>query len=408
MFRFLHIADVHLGSPFAGLSVREPQVAERFARATRDAFSNLVDRAIAEGVAFVVIAGDLYDGAWRDAGIGLFFNRQAARLDRAGIRTFVIRGNHDAESVVRKSVPLPDGVESFGTAKATTIRIGDLKVALHGQSYAERAATENLAASYPAPVPGHFNIGVLHTSLAGHAEHETYAPCSLAELVGHGYDYWALGHIHAHGVLNAHPHVVFAGNVQGRHARETGPKGAVLVTVADGTVTECRHVAADVVRWASIEVDATGAETWDAVLARVGDEAGVALAAAGERPVALRVRVVGETRLAAELSARASDLRTEVEAVCQHGGDVWIESVRSRAKASVAPPLAAELTADPGFDLASMLDEASRDARVLSALGDDLEAVLRRLPGDEALDADLPDIVAEARDLVRVSLGGDE
>src|SRR2546428_9143418 len=117
-FKFLHAADLHLGSPFTGLALKDEAVARRFAAASRDAFSDLVTTAIDAGVAFVVIAGDVYDGEWKDTSIGLFFNREVARLERSGIPLFVLKGNHDAESVVTKTISLPASVSQFPTANA--------------------------------------------------------------------------------------------------------------------------------------------------------------------------------------------------------------------------------------------------------------------------------------------------
>jgi DNA repair exonuclease SbcCD nuclease subunit len=175
-FTFLHAADLHLGSPLIGLSLKDPEVARRFAAASREAFSDLVTQAIAANVAFVIVAGDVYDGEWRDTSIGLFFNRQVARLDRAGIPVFLLKGNHDAESVVTKTISLPDSVSQFPTSRPGTFRIEDLKVALHGRGFPDRAVPENYALGYPDPVPGWVNIGVLHTSCDGRPGHAVYAP----------------------------------------------------------------------------------------------------------------------------------------------------------------------------------------------------------------------------------------
>jgi DNA repair protein SbcD/Mre11 len=119
-FRFIHAADLHLGSPFDGLAIKDRVIAERFAAATRDAFSELVRRAIEEEVAFFIVAGDVYDGEWRDNSIGLFFNREVARLDRTGIPVFLLKGNHDADSVVTKSITLPTSVSQFDTRRPSS------------------------------------------------------------------------------------------------------------------------------------------------------------------------------------------------------------------------------------------------------------------------------------------------
>src|ERR1700691_6697677 len=166
-FTFLHAADLHLGSPFTGLALKDEEVARRFAAASREAFTDLVTHAIEGEVAFIVIAGDVYDGEWKDTSIGLFFNREVARLDRAGIPLFLLKGNHDAESVVTKTISLPASVVQFPTNKAKTFRSGELNVALHGRSFPDRVVNENYALSYPDPVPGWFNMGVLNTSCDG-------------------------------------------------------------------------------------------------------------------------------------------------------------------------------------------------------------------------------------------------
>jgi DNA repair exonuclease SbcCD nuclease subunit len=169
-FTFLHAADLHLGSPFTGLALRDETLARRFAKASRDAFSQLVSHAIENHIAFVIIAGDIYDGEWKDTSIGLFFNREMARLDRARIQVFVLKDNHDAESVVTKSISLPGNVFQFPT-KSKTFRIEELEVALHGRSFSDRAMTENIVLDYPDPVSRWFNIGVLHTSCDGRPGH---------------------------------------------------------------------------------------------------------------------------------------------------------------------------------------------------------------------------------------------
>ena len=71
-FSFIHAADIHLDSPLSGLSAYEGAPVELLRNAPRAAFSNLIDEAIRERVDFMVIAGDLYDGSWKDFNTGLF------------------------------------------------------------------------------------------------------------------------------------------------------------------------------------------------------------------------------------------------------------------------------------------------------------------------------------------------
>ena len=173
---FIHAADLHLDSPLRGLDRYDGAPVEEIRGATRRAVENLVDLAIAQSVDFLLIAGDIYDGDWRDYNTGLFFLAQMSRLRESGVQVFFIRGNHDAASQITRRLALPDHVRKFSTRKAHTITLDDLGVAIHGQGFSNRAVDEDLSQEYPAPVPGMLNIGLLHTSATGREGHDTYAP----------------------------------------------------------------------------------------------------------------------------------------------------------------------------------------------------------------------------------------
>jgi predicted phosphodiesterase len=299
--------------------------------ATRAAFRNLVALALEERVAFVLIAGDLYDGDWQDWRTGLFFTEQVARLAHAGIPVVMIKGNHDAASVITRHLRLPEGVGLLPHDHCGRVVLDDCGVAIHGQSFATKSVGEDLTRHYPAPLPGFFNIGLLHTALTGRPGHADYAPASIEGLVARGYDYWALGHVHAREVVRAgDPWIVFPGNLQGRQAREDGPKGASLVTVEDGLVTAVEHRALDAVRWARLRITLGDEADLDAALARLSPVLAAALDAAEGRPLAARVMFCGPTRLHAALLGAVDELRQGVIAEGRHfGADrVWIEEVR--------------------------------------------------------------------------------
>src|SRR5262249_25263593 len=148
-----------------------------------------------------------------------FLRGELARLGKAGIRAVLIKGNHDAESRITAALSLPDNARVLREDRPETVVFDDLpqRTAIHGQSFRAGPIAENLAAAYPPPVKGALNIGLLHTSLGGHAEHAAYAPCSEGDLRTRGYGYWALGHIHKGAVVARDPWIVYPGNIQGRH-----------------------------------------------------------------------------------------------------------------------------------------------------------------------------------------------
>jgi exonuclease SbcD len=316
-FKFVHAADIHLDSPLLGLRSRSPEYAERVQQASRKAFDNLVALAIDENARFLLLAGDLFDGNLRHVPTGHFFLDRMRRLEEAGVEVFIVAGNHDAENEFASRLTLSPNVCLFDRKRAETRILGDVDVAIHGHSFRERAVTDNIARDYPSPSDGHFNIGLLHTACAGsEGEHAVYAPCTLEQLVNHGYDYWALGHVHARAVLSEYPHVIYPGNLQGRHARETGSKGATLVTVSDGRVEDHVHRDLDVIRWASLSVDVAGVAGRPALLDLIRTTLIVEAVLAGGRPLAIRLKLVGLSADHASLLLDRGGLRGDIEALC--------------------------------------------------------------------------------------------
>jgi DNA repair exonuclease SbcCD nuclease subunit len=336
MFRFLHTADIHLDSPLKGLEAHEDAPVDEIRGATRRAFDNLIDLAIEEEVDFVLIVGDLYDGDWKDYNTGLFFAGRMGRLAKAGIKVFIVSGNHDAASQITRAMPLPDNVTRFSHKKPQSVTLEDLGVVVHGRSYSSRAVTENLASQYPPRDAGLFNIGLLHTSLTGREGHEDYAPCTVDDLKSKGYDYWGLGHVHRREVVADDPWIIFPGNIQGRHIKETGIKSATLVTVEDGRITKVEERALDVLRWAVCEADLSECETTDSVYAAVRQAFEQELDLADGKTLALRLVLSGKCPVHAQLLDRTAQWTEEFRGIAASHGDVWLEKVKFHTSRKVS------------------------------------------------------------------------
>lgn len=381
--KFIHAADLHLDSPLRGLDAYEGAPVERLRGASRLALSALVDLALAQQVACVLLAGDIYDGDWADFRTGLYFREQMVRLCRAGVRVFIVKGNHDAASQITRQLPEVEGVHLFSAQRAESVELPGLGVVVHGRSFPNRAVPEDLVPQYPAPWPGHFNIGVLHTSLTGREGHDPYAPTTVDVLRDKGYDYFALGHVHAREVVHERaPRIVFPGNLQGRHAKETGPKGCELVTVEGGAIVAAEFVALDVVRWHQLTLDVAGLSTL-ADLARACAQAmRRAAAEAPERLHAMRVHLAGRSVLHAVEAAQPGTLAAAVQAAAQDldGLDVWIESV-PLALASPRDRAAEALRDDAVGEVVRLVDEWLADPDALQAWYRGQVDGMRALPG---------------------------
>lgn len=381
--KFIHAADIHLDSPLSGLAAYKDAPADLLRTVTRDAFTKLVDEAIEEDVDFMIIAGDLYDGSWKDYNTGHFFCREMGRLNKVGIPVYLLFGNHDADSEMTKKLTLPPNVHQFESRKANTFLIDELKVALHGRSYKDAATFENLAVTYPEPVAGWLNIGVLHTALgSSNTEHANYAPCSLAELNAKSYQYWALGHVHEHAILQVSPWVVFPGNLQGRHIRETGERGAIFVTADETGIQSVERLLVDVLRWHVVDVDASDANTLEEVVRLIGRAFEQLIAKTPDKIyLSVRVCIKGRTAAHGELFGLESQLREEVlgQAAGQGIDRLWVEKVRIETEPIVDAAHMAERS-DAIADLQRFLDEAPEDEALLISLLEDLLPLVNKMP----------------------------
>ncbi len=394
-FTFIHAADLHIDSPLAALGRKNADAAELFAQASRRAVQALIEECLSSNAAFLIIAGDVFDGDWPDMATGLFLVRELGRLERAGIPVFMIRGNHDAESRVSKSLPWPANVREFSTRKAETHLLEKFNIALHGRSFADRRVDGDFVASYPARRAGMLNIGILHTSLDGRPGHDPYAPCSVQTLQNFGYDYWALGHIHAGEIVARDPWIVYPGNLQGRSVRETGAKGAVRVEVSDGRIVAAQHIALDSARWTHEEIDISGCESEEDVQALLQDRLAQAYADGGDRPLAARITLTGQSALHDGLVAGASRFEAEAQAIAARVSvDCWLERVR--LKTTTRKRTAPDNLEIKSFDIEGLLGDAAADpamAHAIAALSQDIRNKFPRdlldranefLPADDA------------------------
>ncbi len=362
MVRILHAADVHLDSPMKGLERYEGAPVERLRVATRQALERLVSLAVAERVDVLLLAGDLFDGDGRDYRTCLHLREHLTRLRDEGIQVVAIKGNHDAANKMTHELRPPENVHLLDSDQPQTITFDDLGLAIHGQSYATGAVTCDLTRGYPRAIPGLFNMGLLHTAVAGCDGHEPYAPCTVEGLRSKGYDYWALGHVHTRQTLCEDPFIVFPGNLQGRHIRETGEKGAILVEVGRNHPAECEFRRLDVLRWELCAIPGASFDSEDALMEQWNTRLNELLRSESEdHLLAIRLVVDGPCTMHSPLQARPQRLSNELRGMANDLGRerVWVEQVRFRTQ-----PMRNEPVPDgPLRELAAVIQEL-RDSEV--------------------------------------------
>ncbi len=252
-------------------------------------------------------------------------------LTNHGIRVFIVKGNHDAESIITRPLPPVPGVHVFSSKKSETVIIEEISVAIHGRSFPKGAVPDDLVPDYPDPIAGKFNIGLLHTSLSGRVGHDPYAPTTVEVLREKGYDYFALGHVHAREVVSdSNPRIVYPGNLQGRNAREVGPKGCELVVVSGGRVESSEFHALDVVRWHQTAIDVSNIRSVESLADAFIERARNLSKDDRDRLHAIRVVLSGKTELCNVEAEHPGSLVAAIQAATQgfDDADIWIEEVR--------------------------------------------------------------------------------
>jgi hypothetical protein len=246
-------------------------------------------------------------------------------------------------------VTLPEGVHTFGSGdEAQVVDLPELGVAVHGWSFPTKAVKDDPTRRFQRPLPGRFNIGLLHTNLGGTPGHGNYAPTTVQGLVGTGLQYWALGHIHKRSVTESEGcTLVYPGNLQGRHARELAGsegKGATLLTLEAERLVSLEHCALDVLRWRSVHADVTDCETLDDCVRALATQVHETLSAPTPAlPVVLRVALVGRTQAHGALLSDPAGLRASIEATLPTHRPVYLEKVKVQTRSPAvrgADPLA--------------------------------------------------------------------
>jgi DNA repair exonuclease SbcCD nuclease subunit len=392
-FRFIHAADIHLDSPLRSLALRDAALAELIGTATRQAFTKIIDICLDEQVDALVLAGDLYDGGQTSMKTARFLADQIGRLHEAGMRTFVIRGNHDALSKITPELVWPDSVKVYrGIAEAVPVQRAatDVPIHVHGVSFAQPLAPESLLGKYKPAVPGAINIGILHTSLGGALGHDRYSPCSVADLRATGFNYWALGHIHSRSIdaRAGAGTIVMPGMPQGRDIGEAGAKSVTLVTIHDDRSVTTDERFTSVAQFERLTIDVAANTDWPDLIRRLGRHLSDARTAVNSNHLVVRLRLTGQTPLAWQIRRDRDLLRAELDKLCETIGFCWIEQIEIGC---TAPDFGATAAGHPLAELRGLIDAKiigasafrSEIAAIANDLLDHLPPESRRSFGDD-------------------------
>ncbi len=333
-FRFVHTADLHVDSPFKGLSEVAPALQNTMREATFKAVEGIVDLCIKREASFLVIAGDIHDAADRSLRALARLRNEFYRLADHDISVFLCHGNHDPLAGWGAKFTWPENVYVFGSdeVEAKPVVEEGLEIArIYGISYDTDHVATNLARTFRKEKDAPWAIGLLHANVGGDTNHMNYAPCTIEDLLQTGMDYWALGHVHTHKILRqANPVILYPGNPQGRHPRESGPRGCYVVEVNAEERSQVEFVPVDVVRWFDESLSIDGLRDFEELLARFGDRFQDLRRQGEGRGILVRWRLEGRGSLHRKLvrPGRLEDLLATLRDQWGTGsGFVWTESL---------------------------------------------------------------------------------
>jgi exonuclease SbcD len=376
-FCFVHAADLHLDTPFEGISTASPEVGQKLRDASLDAFDALVAFTLKEKASFLLLAGDIYDGSERGVRAQLRFKAGLQKLSETGIRTFIAHGNHDPLAGWSAIKQWPNGVKIFNSREIESVEVkikqkeeekGTTVATIYGISYKHREVKENLVKRFLKKEGTGLHIALLHCNVGGNKNHEVYCPCSIEDLLETGMDYWALGHIHKRQELYEAPRIEYPGNLQGRSLKssEREPKGALLVEANEKSIKNVNFVPLDLIRFVKCEINISKIADIDGLKKALLENAVFLRKNNRDRGLVIRAILKGHGLLHRYLRRPGviedilADLRENFET--EHPF-VWWDSIRDKTRAMLNPHII-RLRKDFSAELINLVEDLQKKVGV--------------------------------------------
>jgi DNA repair exonuclease SbcCD nuclease subunit len=420
-FSFIHTADLHLDSPFKGISEVSEEISLELADATFKSFNRIIDLCIEKQVDFILIAGDIYDGADRSLRAQLRFRDGLKRLSDAGIKAYIVHGNHDPLDGWSANLEWPENVHIFNGKSVEEVSFekdGEEIAQIYGISFHNREMKANLTNKFPTisqTKKALFTIGMLHCNVGTNTGHEPYAPCTLHDLITRNFDYWALGHVHKKAIVNDdNPLVIYPGNPQGLHPKETGARGCFLVNVDESGEPTAEFIEVDSIRWFVEALSIDSLCTEQELISQIHNCIEKIWKEAEGRSSVCRIILTGRSVLHSSIARKGvlddilKDIREDEEGGKQF---VWIESIEDNTNPEIDRKSLLEREDFIG-DLVKLFEEFSHDETKIAELRESLEPLFTSPGGRKLLetidDEHFLDLIKKAEALCLDQLMGDE
>lgn len=394
-FSFIHTADLHLDSPFKGISEMNEEISKELTEATFNTFNNIIDACIDKQVDFLLIAGDIYDGADRSLRAQLRVRDGLNRLSKAGIDVYITHGNHDPLNGWSANLDWPKNVHIFNGNSCEEViveRDGKKILQIYGISFPTREIKTNLAQKFPKIRKSKkkmYTIGMLHCNVGVDTGHEPYAPCKLKDLTSRNFDYWALGHVHNKTIINENPLIIYPGNPQGLHPKEDGARGCFFIKVDKKGQSTAEFIELDSIRWVVSELSIKSLQSEQDFISKIENTVEQIREKADGRASICRIVLTGRSSLHSTLNRKGvlddivQELRENEEGEKQF---VWIESVVNNTNPEIDRKSLLKRKDFIG-DLVKLFEKSYHDKNISSDLKESIDLLFASPSGRKFLDS---------------------
>lgn len=383
--KILVAGDIHIGRVSSRVST--DKLGEVSAR---DAWHRLIDLAVSESVDVVCLTGDVADESnrfWEALGP---LERGLRVLQREGITTLAVSGNHDYDALPRLADQLEsDSFRLLGRGgewqRYTYFKEDAPLLHIDGWSFPRERVRTSPVDSYSIPEdPSTPTLVMVHGDL--NVADSVYAPLPRDRMLAKRVVGWILGHIHAPMIdePEGRPFLVYPGSPQSLDPGETGVHGAIIIEFEHGRCLDVRRVPLSTVRFDCLDIDVSGVEDLTDLTSRVRYEVEIfAERAAREgddrlKHLVLRLTLRGQTPIAGELGSEAERIREDFE-VETSGVRCSVDGVALRVLPSIDLDALSRARTPPGI-LASVLLELRED-RPLDQMSERVRALAERVSG---------------------------
>lgn len=254
MIKILHIADLHLDSPFASLTrdKREEMRAE-----LREALVKVCDRCRREKVDVMLVAGDLFESEYISDTTPEFVSSCFASIPDT--RIFISPGNHDpyTSRSPYRSARFSENVHIFDSERLTSVDIPELNTTVYGFGFTDACVSTEPLSGFTVSDTGRINLLCAHGELG--TAPSRYCRITPESLAASLLDYAALGHIHTPSGFTKHGKTVtaYSGCLMGRGFDECGKRGAIIGEITPGG-SSLKYVTVGKTRYERVEIDLCG------------------------------------------------------------------------------------------------------------------------------------------------------